>query len=117
MPVYSERHLLIKCFKRILKILILDGKEDTADFREILASFYDIQACRYLNPREPIPQSDGLRNLLHHFPDNTFKQMVRCSKENFVRIIDLIKDDPVFHNNSLFSQYSVEIQLMVTLIA
>jgi hypothetical protein len=27
----------------------------------------------------------------------------------------LIKDDPIFSNNSLLSQYSVEIQVMVTL--
>jgi len=29
--------------------------------------------------------------------------------------VDLIKDDPIFSNNSLLSQYSVEIQVMVTL--
>ena len=29
--------------------------------------------------------------------------------------MDLIKDDPIFSNNSLLSQYSVEIQVMVTL--
>ena len=49
------------------------------------------------------------------FPDNTFKQIVRCSKTNFARIVVLIKDDPNFSNNSLLSQHSVEIQVMVTL--
>ena len=98
-----------------MKLLILDGKEDTDDFCEVMELFNNLQSCRYLSPRESIPQSSGLRNLLHQFPDNTFKQMVRCSKENFARIADLIKNDPIFHNRSPCSQYSVEIQLMVTL--
>ena len=115
MPVYSERHLLLKSLKRIIKLLILDGNEGTADFNEIIALYFDMESCRYLNSRDPIPQSDGIRNLLHQFPDNTFKQIVRCSKTNFARIVVLIKDDPIFSNNSLLSQYSVEIQVMVTL--
>ena len=92
MTVYFERHLLLKSLKRIIKLLILDGKEGTDDFNEILALYFDMESCRYLNTRDPIPQSNGIRNLLHQFPDNTFfKQIVRCSKTNFARIVVLIK--------------------------
>ena len=115
MPVHSERHLLLKGLKRVIQFLIMDGKEGTADFNEIFTLYCDMESCRFLNARDPIPQSDGIRNLLHQFPDNTFKQIVRCSKSNFARIVELIKDDPVFSNNSLITQYPVEIQVMVTL--
>ena len=115
MPIYSERQLLLKAFKRIIRLLILDGKEGSQEFNEIFTLFVDMESSRYLNPRDPIPQSDGIRRLLQQFPDGTFKQIVRCSKPNFARIVDLIKDDPILTNRSLFSQYSVEIQLMVTL--
>ena len=93
----------------------MDGKEGTDEFNEILTLFMDMESSRFLNARDPIPQSDGVRNLLHQFPDNTFKQIVRCSKTNFARIVEYIKDDPVFSNNALVSQYSVEIQVMVVL--
>ncbi len=95
----------------------MDGKEEgTEDFNEIIALYSDMGSCRYLNTRDPIPQSDGIRNLLQQFPDHTLKQIVRCNKTNFARIVDFIKDDPIFSNNSLLSQYFVEIhQVMVSL--
>ena len=106
----------LKLLKELSDFLsILDGKEGSQEFNKIFTLFVDMESSRYLNPRDPIPQSDGIRRLLQQFPDGTFKQIVRCSKLNFARIVDFIKDDPIFTNRSLFSQYSVEIQLMVTL--
>ena len=87
----------------------MDGKEGTDEFNEILTLFADMESSRFLYARDPIPQSDGVRNLLHQFPDNTFKQIVRCRKTNFARIVEYIK---YFLTTLLFL---VEIQGMVVL--
>ncbi len=80
MSVYSERHLFLKALKRIIKLLVLNNsREGTKDFNEIIPLCFDMESCRYylINTRDdPIPQSDGIRNLLHQFPDHTFKQIV-----------------------------------------
>jgi hypothetical protein len=76
MPIYSERQLLLKASKRIIRLLILDGKEGSQEFNEIFTLFVDMESSCYLNPRDPIPQSDGIRRLLQQFPDGTFKQIV-----------------------------------------
>ena len=81
------------------------GKED---FNEIIALYFDIdikliQGIQFLNLIVFAIFYIGFRTILS------------SSKTNFAKIVNLIKDDPIFPNNSLLSQYSVEIQVIVTL--
>ena len=115
MPELSDRQKTLRGISYLLKLLATDGLEDTPEFQHLLGLHEAISSVRYMNPRDDIPQSRGIQELLHLFPDNTFKQMVRCSKANFARLVDFIKDDQVFRNNALFPQMRVEIQLVIVL--
>ncbi len=80
-----------------------------------------IRTTRYLNPRDPVPKLDtpSLSLVWEYAKDPTqharFRHMLRVSPHVFDVIIDLIKDHPVFFNNSNYPQAPVEFQLAVTL--
>ncbi len=80
-----------------------------------------IQSSRYLNPRDPVPRLESASlNLVWEYMKNPsqhkrFQHMLRVSPLVFRVIIELIKDHPIFHNNSNNSQAPVEFQLAVTL--
>jgi hypothetical protein len=78
-----------------------------------------IRDTRYLNARTSIPKSGSLhlawiyaQEPQHH---HLFKQMLRISPHAFDILHDLIKDHPVFHNNSNVPQAPVDYQLAVLL--
>ncbi|KAG5636454.1 hypothetical protein H0H81_007996 [Sphagnurus paluster] len=77
-----------------------------------------IQDTRYLNPRTSVPKAGNLhlaweyaKNPAHH---DMFIQMLRVSPVVFMVILELIKDHPIFMNNSNVPQTPVDYQLAVT---
>ena len=82
------------------------GKED---FNEIIALYFDID-IKLIQGRIQF-----LNLIVFAIFYIGFRTILSSSKTNFAKIVDLIKDDPIFPNNSLLSQYSVEIQVIVTL--
>ena len=84
-----------------------------------LDMYHAIKNTRYLNPRTSVPKSGSLhlaweyaQNPLHH---DLFVQMLRVSPRVFTVVIELIKDHPIFRNNSNVPQTPVDYQLAVAL--
>lgn len=78
-----------------------------------------ITSTRYFNLRSPVPRSGNLhlaweyaRNPQFH---GRFQHMLRVSPFVFNVIHELIKDHPIFHNNSNNPQIPSEYQLAITL--
>jgi hypothetical protein len=71
---------------------------------------------RYLSPRLPVARApDRQKWLLEELDGFRFKQEVRMAKEAFHKIVEMIKDNAVFHNHSYCRQTPVDHQLLVTL--
>ncbi len=83
--------------------------------------FYLIRSTRYLNPRTHIPQNAtaSLDLVWKYIEDPSqhdhFQHMLRVSPYVFQVLVELIKDHPIFHNNSNNPQAPVRQQLAVTL--
>jgi hypothetical protein len=78
-----------------------------------------IQETRYLRDRSDVPKAGNL-HLAWEFARNPadhhrFRNMLRVSPLVFEVILELIKDHPVFQNNSNQPQTPVDVQLAVTL--
>jgi hypothetical protein len=56
-----------------------------------------------------------MNQMLWHYDDISFKQIVRMNKESFVQLFLLIHEHPVFHTEHRKPQTAVWIQLMVVL--
>ena len=57
MPTKSDRVVLLEQFGSIIKQLILDGEEDSEDFKEIVELNAVLTRSRNLKSREPIPKT------------------------------------------------------------
>lgn len=118
MPCLSDRAKLISQLDYVLKMLIIDGKENTKDFVEIMDIRCYLGETRCLNSREVIPKTKAMQDMLFYYPDREFLQIVRMSKQAFVRTVARIENHPVFHPAGDYSrnpQVSVWIQLMITM--
>lgn len=115
MPRKSERKRLLQDLNEVLKLLIVDGRESTKEFTEIMEIAASLASTRFLNPRVPIPKSDEWKEIFFHFPEGDFRQMVRMDSISFIRILQKIEDHPVFRNESLHGQEKVWVQLVVAL--
>ncbi|KAG9078619.1 hypothetical protein FS749_009330 [Ceratobasidium sp. UAMH 11750] len=84
-----------------------------------LAAYHTILTTRYWAPRGSIPRSGSLHTLWTYAanPDyhHLFNKLVRVRPATFRFILDEIKDNPRFRNNSTCPQAPVELQLAITL--
>jgi hypothetical protein len=85
MPSLTDRAKLICQLDFVLKILIIDGKENTKDFIEMMEIRCGLGEMRYLNEREAIPKTKAMQDMLFYYPDKEFGQIVRMSKQAFVK--------------------------------
>ena len=79
-------------------------------------TYREVEANRFLNER--IYQSRGCHYFLEVFPclpETEFIQMFRTTRMGFTSIRDLIKDHPVFQNNSRCKQADPTYQLAVAM--
>jgi hypothetical protein len=77
----------------------------------------DILTNRVLHPSPPVPKSSQLHLLDHwriHSPER-FRRKLRIEPETFDALVNLIEDNPIFHNNSNCPQLPVHLQLSVVL--
>ena len=80
-----------------------------------------IRSTRYLNPRTHVPRNaEASLDLVWKYMEDPsqhdrFQHMLRVSPYVFQVLVELIRDHPIFHNNSNNSQAPVEQQLAVTL--
>ena len=96
MPVLSERKVLFRQFNALLIQLVIDGRDSTKEFSKIIEFAASLSSCRYLNPRNPIPNFLEWRELFFSFPEGEFRQMVRMDQISFLQILQKIEDHPVF---------------------
>ncbi|KAF9009810.1 hypothetical protein BDZ89DRAFT_964627 [Hymenopellis radicata] len=79
----------------------------------------DIRSTRYLPGREPVLKLGNLHLAWEYAKDSEhhhrFVQMLRMTPESFDILLILIRDHPVFHNDSNNPQAPVQTQLAVTL--
>jgi hypothetical protein len=78
-----------------------------------------VAATRNFNPRRMIPKSTNLISLILneyrlHFHDH-FRTHLRIWPHTFDQLVEIIRPDPVFYNNSINEQDPVEVQLALLL--
>ncbi|XP_046812454.1 uncharacterized protein LOC124421393 [Lucilia cuprina] len=63
-----------------------------------------------------VPKSNKWnQNVLKMFDDSRFNQMIRVRPEEFVHILNLIKDDDVFNTSPKTAQLPIDMQLKIVL--
>jgi hypothetical protein len=104
-----------------------EGMEDGGQFgsgprlaqyvRQMVERMYE---SRYEHPRDipishPPPQMPHILSVTKLERPDQFREILRVSPTTFDKIVDKIKDDPVFYNNSNNPQIPIEEQLTITL--
>ena len=119
MPKYSERKEALDQLKRAITLREIIGLQTRTlqtitnsphisppsildDSLLVLIGF--IKSERFLKERVSIPKQIVLRNMLFSFPDTEFKQIVRVEKRTFQYLLNLIKYNPIFVNESRNTQ-------------
>ena len=115
MPVKSERAVLIAELENLLRHMILEGDDKSVEFTEIMDIYEAVTGSRYLKDRSAVPKTRALVEILMQFGEREFKVLARCDKASFIRLVELIKDHPVFENNSRNKQSPVWLQLLVVM--
>ena len=92
-----------------LDLAVIDGMTESE------AMYVMISSMRYLNERNRYPVIDYMNTILMNLPNDKWKEDVRMTRDAFKLVVDLIKNDQVFHNDSNNKQAPVEIQLAVAL--
>ena len=88
MPLLSERQALLKQLDTVLKYLMLDGKEESEDFKEVYELKGSISRTRYFNLRVHLEKNRTMHDMLWRVSDRDFKQWVRCEKSSFLRLVE-----------------------------
>jgi len=102
MPKISDREAFLIELNDILRILAMYDEEHTESFKEVYDVYVGIQLSRYMNPRNVIPKSRSLMDLLLAYEDHQFK--VIATKSSFLAALNMIESNPVFcEMNSLYS--------------
>ena len=106
----------------ILLMIILDSDHPDSqidldtEFWELLEEYDAINSSRYLLQRnQHIPQQVAYRAIIRDLPLERQRQIIRMDWLSFERLEGLIKDHPVFQNNSRNPQQEVWIQLVTAL--
>ena len=124
MPLLSERQALLKQLDTVLKYLMLDGKEESEDFKEVYELKGSISRTRYFNLRVHLEKNRTMHDMLWRVSDRDFKQWVRCEKSSVLRLVKLIAPHPIFYGKEggvpgnfhhRHKQAPIWVQLMVVL--
>ncbi|KAE8211037.1 hypothetical protein CF327_g5180 [Tilletia walkeri] len=123
MPRYSERARLIKTLERYRNAIDLaveddDGWQDELDQAEELLGF--VTSHRYLTRDRPAEDqrcrdSAARCRQLMDLNDDDFRRSFRATKDEFQRILGLIKDDNIFHTAKHRRQSPVLHQLLLVI--
>ena len=95
--------------------MILEGDDKSADVSEFMDMYEAVTGSRYLNERTTVPKTKALLDVLLQFEEREFKVLARCEKAWSIRLVELIKDHPVFDKGSRRKQSPVWLQLLVVL--
>jgi hypothetical protein len=115
MPAISDRAKLLQELDYVLIVLAADGKEESADFQEILEIRYILSQSRCLNPKNTVPKSTALEQMMFQYSDREFRIIARCDKASFIRLAGDLENSAVYIGNSNRKQKPIWIQVMMTL--
>lgn len=100
MPRSSMRKGLLREIKLLLELLLLDGKENTNDFAELMQLLTVIESCRFLNYRKLTPKSAAFKSLLFQYSDRQFRQLARMSKDTFKTLVTALELHPIYQRSN-----------------
>ncbi|KAL3681074.1 hypothetical protein R1sor_024030 [Riccia sorocarpa] len=90
-----------------------EGDDEIGDLTALMDA---VEQSRYLTRSQRWEKSsDFLYKYFLDLPDDHFRQLTRMNKRSYMCLLDMISDDPVFHNNSPYLQAEVFVQLAVAL--
>ena len=72
MPVKTERAILIVELENLLRHLILEGDDKSAEFTEIMDIYEAVTGSRYLSDRSTVPKTRALVEILMQFGEREF---------------------------------------------
>jgi hypothetical protein len=81
MPKLSERQKLINDCANFLRVKCMLNEENTKEYEDVLEIFIGVLNTRFLNPKSEIGKTDAMNQMLWHYDDASFKQIVRMNKE------------------------------------
>ena len=115
MPKVSSRCLLLSQIDGTMRRLASEDKENTPEFQEMYELYSLLKSCRYMVAREPRIKNKSMHGMLYRYHDSGFRQEARMTKSSFVRLVDKLKVDPIFHNRSRNAQTKYFLQCMTAL--
>lgn len=125
MPNLSQKQRFLNSLseKTILKLIfqIIYYDDDNEEINVLSNYVFDCMvglSFRYMVPFEngSVKKSrDIICNVLPYLDENRFREMVRVNWNTFDIIINLIKDDDVFHGPNSWKQFPVEVQTAIVL--
>ena len=115
MPTKSDRVVLLEQFGSIIKQLILDGEEDSEDFKETVELNAVLTRSRNLKSREPIPKTRAFFDIVWDLPDDQFRLITRMNRESFVVLCKKLEFCKEFYSYGTKLQAPVWKQLLLVL--
>jgi len=115
MPKKSDKQVLLSELGSTIKPLILDDRDNSEDFKEIVELTETLERTRNLKTRTHIPKTTALFDILWDLPDDQFKLIARMSRESFVELVKEIENKWVFYSYGTKMQAPVWKQLLLVL--
>lgn len=116
MPCQSERQLILKDLNEALDFTIVAGDECFSTPETLLSMIEEVEATRYLEPRDEVPKSSDWYLLIFPLLQNTrFRIFTRMDRMSFELVLRKVQQDPVFQNQSNTPQAPVREQLALAL--
>ena len=98
MPKKSDKQVLLSELGSTIKQLILDDRDNSEDFKEIVELTETLERTRNLKTRTHIPKTTALFDILWDLPDDQFKLIARMSRDSFVELVKEIENKWVFYS-------------------
>lgn len=111
MPCYSIKYYTKNdVYGMFVKEFVEQGNL-TEDALTWLMIYESLRKQRYLYNRLPLPKSNWANTVLPKLSDDRFRKILCMDQLSFNYVTSLIKDDPIFYNNSNIPQTPVHAQL------
>lgn len=91
----------------------VEGTIANETLQGLLLMHQALTGARYLIPRTYVRNKASMAGMLHSYTDRQFRQEARMDRASFDRMVKLLENHPIFHNNSRFDQTPTWIQCLV----
>ena len=115
MPVKSDKQVLLDDLGTLIKQLILDNRDDSEDFKEIVELTDTLVRTRNLKTREHVPKTTAFFDILWDLLEDQFRLIARMTRESFIELVKEIEHNNVFKSNGTKVQAPVWKQVILVL--